>query len=231
MLISGENNENSPMQVNLKPTLTFLQDLEKNNTKAWFDAHRAQYDAARAAFEEFVLAMIGEINKFHKIGAVSPKECIFRINRDVRFSRDKTPYKTNMGALIGPGGKKALSEGYYVHLQPHDQSFLAGGWHMPTSEQLKKFRAAIDRDSKPFKKIISSKEFENYFGPLRGPKLKLMPKGYPVDHPDIEILKLKEITAGRPITDKEVLSPNFIADASRTFKALKPFLKYLDAIA
>jgi uncharacterized protein (TIGR02453 family) len=148
----------------------------------------------------------------------------------MRFSRDKTPYKINMGALIGPGGKKSMHEGYYIHIQPHNQSFLAGGWHMPTSDQLKKFRTALDRDPKPFKKIISAKEFERYFGPLRGPKLKVMPKGYAADHPDIEILKLKEIVAGRTMTDKQVLSPDFVPEAARTFRVLNPFLKYLDSL-
>src|SRR5919199_2897449 len=145
--------------VNLKPTLDFLGKLKQNNNKAWFDANRARYEEARAQFEDFVQLLIAEINKFDDLGALSAKECIFRINRDIRFSKDKSPYKTNMGASIAPGGKKSTRQSYYVHIAPHDRSFLAGGLYMPTPEQLAKFRQAIDRDAARFKRIINAKDF------------------------------------------------------------------------
>lgn len=216
--------------VNLKTILTFLGGLEKNNNKAWFDAQRSQYDQARSAFEEFVQLLIAEISKFDDLGILSAKECIFRINRDVRFSKDKSPYKTNMGALMGTAGKKSARQSYYVHIAPHDQSFLAGGLHMPTPEQLAKFRQAIARDAAPFKKIIGARDFVRNFGALEGEKLATAPKGYPRDHPEIEILKLKEITFGHPLTDKDLLKPGIVTDCAQVFKSLKPFLKYLDSI-
>jgi uncharacterized protein (TIGR02453 family) len=216
--------------VNLKPVLDFLDDLSQNNNKAWFDANRERYERAKAGFEEFVQLLIAEIGKFDDLGTLSAKECTFRINRDIRFSKDKTPYKTNMGASIAPGGKKSTRQSYYFHLAPHNQSFAAGGLHMPTPEQLAKFRQAIDRDAASFKKIINAKDFRQYFGPLDGEKLATAPKGYPKDHPEIELLKLKEVVAGHRLTDKQVLAPTIVTDAARAFKALKPFLKYLDSI-
>lgn len=219
-----------PTSVNLKPTLAFLDDLARNNNKPWFDAHRAQYEQARAGFEEFVQLLIAEISKFDDLGMLSARECIFRINRDLRFSKDKSPYKTNMGASIAPGGKKGIRLSYYLHLMPHDQSFLGGGLHMPMPDQLAKFRRAIDRDPAPFKKIIKVKSFVEYFGKLDGEKLATAPKGYAKDHPEIELLKLKEVVAGHQLRDKDILSGDIVAETARTFRALKPFLRYLDSV-
>jgi uncharacterized protein (TIGR02453 family) len=219
-----------PSSVDLKPTLAFLDQLAKNNNKPWFETHRAQYEQARTGFEEFVQLLIAEISKFDDLGMLSARECIFRINRDLRFSKDKSPYKTNMGASIAPGGKKGVRLSYYLHLMPHDQSFLGGGMHMPMPDQLSKFRQAIDRDAAPFKKIIRAKSFVQQFGMLGGDKLATAPKGYAKDHPEIELLKLKEVVAGRQLRDKEILSPGIVVDTARTFQALKPFLRYLDSV-
>lgn len=215
--------------VNLKAVLRFLQDLERNNNKAWFDANRARYEEARADFEDFVQALISEIDKFDSMGMLQAKECIFRINRDMRFSKDKTPYKTNFGALIGPGGKKSTRQGYYMHVAPHNGSFVGGGLYMPMPDDLAKFRQAIARDASPFKKIINAKEFQLYFGPLEGETLATAPKGYPKDHPAIELLKLKEVTTGVNLTDKEILAPDVVQHVARLCKALKPFLAYIDS--
>lgn len=217
--------------VNLQPALAFLRDLRDNNNKAWFDANRARYEQAKAALEEFVQLLIAEIDRFDKLGILSAKECIFRINRDVRFSKDKTPYKTNMGALMAPGGKKSARQGYYFHLAPNDESFLAGGLYMPPPEPLAQFRQAIDRDAAPFKKIIRAKKFVKYFGTLDGTKLATAPKGYPRDHPEIELLKLKDVTVARRLSDQEVLSANIVADAARGYRLMMPFLKYLDSVS
>lgn len=215
----------------LAPALEFLNDLASNNNKVWFDAHRAQYEQAKAAFEEFVQLLIAEIDKFDKLGILSAKECIFRINRDVRFSKDKSPYKTNMGALMAPGGKKSVRQGYYFHLAPRNESFLAGGLYMPSPEQLANFRKAIDRDATPFKKIVRAKKFVEYFGALDGAKLATAPKGYPKDHPEIELLKLKDVTVGHRLRDKEVLSADIVAEAARGYRLMVPFLKYLDSVS
>jgi len=216
--------------INLKPVLSFLTDLHENNNKAWFDQNRARYEAARARFEELVEYFIAEINAFEDLGAVSAKDAIFRINRDIRFSKDKTPYKTNFGADIVAGGRKSGKLGYYIHLSPPNQSFVAGGMHMPMPEQLTKFRRAIDRDASAFKKITGNKNFVGYFGTIDGERLRTAPQGYSRDHPEIDLLRLKEVTVGHRFTDKQVLSRAFPEDAVQAFKAMKPFLDYLNRV-
>jgi uncharacterized protein (TIGR02453 family) len=215
--------------VNLKPALAFLDGLAQNNNKAWFDANRDRYVAARASFEEFVQLLISAIDKFDPLGGLAARDCIFRLNRDLRFSKDKTPYKTNFGALIAPGGKKSARQGYYFQLMPHDKSGAAGGLYMPSPAQLAAFRRAIDRDPAPFQKIINARPFLRLFGPLQGTKLTTAPRGYAPDHPAIELLKLKDVTVWRAFSDPEVVAPDIVSGAARTFKAMQPFLRYLDS--
>src|SRR5215510_8528487 len=138
----------------LLPVLDFLGDLKRHNNKAWFEEHRAAYDTARINFENFVDQLIGEYGRLEDLGGITAKDCIMRIYRDTRFSKDKSPYKISMGATIAPGGKKSASLGYHLHMQPHDETLIAGGLYMPTPEQLARFRAAIDRDAAPFKTIL-----------------------------------------------------------------------------
>ena len=216
--------------VDLKPALDFLSQLEQNNNKAWFDAHRAAYEAARDAFADFVDDLIRGISAFDDLGDLSAKDCVFRINRDVRFAKDKSPYKTNMGAHIAPGGRKSGKLGYYLHIEPHDKSFVGGGLHMPMPPQLAAFRKAIARDASAFKQITRSKSFVQHFGTVSGERLSTAPQGYPRDHAEIELLQLKEVVAGQRIPDASVLSPDLAAHALKAFKALKPFLDYLNSI-
>lgn len=214
--------------MNLKPVLTFLSDLERNNNKVWFERNRDSYDEARQYFEELVIGLITEIGKFEDLGGLTPKDCTFRINRDLRFSKDKSPYKTAMSAVIGPGGKKHTGLPYYVHLEPRGRSMLGGGYYMPTPGQLAKWRQAVDQDTIRLNKIIRHKNFVNTFGPLTGEKLKSAPKGYSPDHPEIELLRLKQLVVVRRLTDKEVLSPEFVKETAKAFKTMKPFLDYLN---
>ena len=171
---------------NLKPVLTFLRDLEQNNNKQWFEAHRAQYEVAKDDFTNFVQVLIGEIDKFDPMGSLAAKDRISRIYRDTRFSKDKSPYKNSLSAAIAPGGRKSSRIPYYLHIAPGNRSILAGGIYMPEPEQLRQWRQAIDRDAMPLKKIISAKTFVKNFGQFGGDKLATAPKGYPRDHPDIE---------------------------------------------
>jgi uncharacterized protein (TIGR02453 family) len=177
--------------IDLKPVLDFLSELKGHNNKAWFEEHRAAYDTARTHFENFVDQLIIQYGGIEDLGGITAKDCITRIYRDIRFSKDKSPYKTNMSATIAPGGKKSTSLGYHLHMQPQDETLIAGGLYMPTPEQLASFRAAIDRDAAPFKAIISDKEFKKYFGTLDGEKVKTVPQGYTRDHPEIELLRFK----------------------------------------
>ena len=130
---------------NFPPILDFLDKLAQNNYKGWFDSNRAEYELAREIFNQFVDYLIDELRVSDNLQGLTAKECVTRIFRDIRFSRDKSPYHTNFSAIIGPGGKKSLMQSYYVHIQPHDQSIIAGGLHMPTPGQLDRFRQAIDR--------------------------------------------------------------------------------------
>ncbi len=217
-------------KVDLKPTFVFLNNLKQHNNKAWFDANRADYEVAKAGFENLVDQLIGEYGKTEDLGGITAKDCVMRIYRDVRFSKDKSPYKTNMSASITPGGKKSASLGYHLHLQPQNESLIAGGLYMPTPEQLARFRMAIDRDAASFKAILNTKGFKSYFGALEGEKVKTVPQGFGRDHPEIELLRFKQVVVVHHLSDEMVLSPQFSTHAIKTFTAMKPFLDYLNAI-
>jgi uncharacterized protein (TIGR02453 family) len=219
-----------PQANSLKPLFDFLTGLEKNNNKAWFDNHKASYAVAKGLFENLVNQLILDLGAVENMAGVTAKDCVMRIYRDIRFSKDKTPYKTNMGASIGPGGKKSTRLSYYLHLAPHNHSMIAGGLHSPETTQLSKFREAIDRNPRPFKAILKNKEFQNYFGDLEGEKLKTVPQGYGRDHPEIELLRLKEVVVVHPLSDEVVLSTKFRSQVIATFSAMKPFLDYLNSV-
>lgn len=212
----------------LQPTLDFLLALQKHNNKAWFEAHRAGYQEARLRFEEYVDAFIDEFRPIEDFANLSAKACFFRINRDVRFSKDKSPYKSNMGAPIALGGKHSIRAPYYIHLEPPDKSFLAGGLYAPTPEQLAAIREAIDRDPEPLKAAINNRAFKKYFGTLSGEKLKTPPRGYAADHPEIELLKFKQFITIHPLSDKDVLAPRLLSHTVEVFAVLKPLLDWLN---
>src|SRR6266498_5939603 len=216
--------------VDLKPMFDFLTALKEHNDKPWFEEHRADYELARERFESFVDQLIAAYGAIEDLGGITAKDCVMRIYRDTRFSKDKSPYKINMSATIAPGGKKSSSLGYYLHIQPHDETLIAGGLHMPTPEQLARFRMSIDRDAAPFKAIIEDKEFKKYFGNLDGEKVKTVPQGYSRDHPEIELLRFKQVVVAHRLSDEMVLSSAFSTHAIKTFTAMKPFLDYLNAI-
>jgi uncharacterized protein (TIGR02453 family) len=214
----------------LKPALDFLLALQANNHKPWFQAHRAEYEAARQCFEGYVDDFIQEFRSIEDFENLAAKDCVFRIYRDVRFARDKAPYKPNMGASVALGGKHSLRAPYYIHLEPPDKSFLAGGVYLPTPEQLAAIRRAIDRDPAGMQAAIGSKPFKKYFGSLSGEKLKTPPRGYPGDHPEIELLKYKQFIAGHALTDKDVLSRRLLSHTVEVFAALKPLLDFLNDV-
>ena len=215
---------------NFLPILDFLDNLSQNNYKAWFDTHRTDYETARAIFNQFVDYLIDELRTSDNLQGLSAKECVARIYRDIRFSRDKSPYHTNFSAIIGPGGKKSPEQGYYVSIQPHDQTLVAGGLYMPSPEQLVRFRQAIDQHAATFKRITAKKDFIEQFGKIEGERLKTAPKGYDRTHPEIDLLQLKQVTVLHNFTDKEVLAGNFPEKVIVVCRAMKPFLGYLDEV-
>jgi len=214
-----------------KSTIDFLKQLTKNNRKDWFDANKDKYLVAKANVDSFVDDVIKAFSSFEKgLSGLKAKDCVFRIYRDVRFSKDKRPYKTNMGATINPGRKKMEIAGYYLHIEPGG-SFLAGGRWMPESDHLKKIRQEIDYNSKKFHKILNDKNFKKQFGGLDMSdeyRLARPPKGYDKDHKDIELLKLNSYLVWHQYADKDVLSKNFLKELTAAGKTMKPFLDFLN---
>ena len=211
-----------------KETLDFLKKLDRNNDREWFNEHKAEFSAAKENITALTGFLISQISKFDpEISGTLPEDCVFRIYRDIRFSKNKNPYKNNLGAYVAPGGRKSMSPGYYYHIQP-GQCFIAAGLHMPESSELLKVRNAIADKSDEFLKILKAKGFKDRFGELHGEKLKTMPKGFPADHPMIEYIKMKSMTVHREYkTDKVVLSKEYpkrlVADA----KAMYPLVMFL----
>ncbi|ODT35141.1 MAG: TIGR02453 family protein [Niabella sp. SCN 42-15] len=213
------------------PTLKFLSELKKNNNKPWFDAHRKQYDAAR---EDFVSFIQNVINSFAKkepaLAHLKAKDCMFRINRDVRFSKDKSPYKTNFGAYINAEGKKSWKAGYYFHFEPGN-SFRGGGMWMPEPVQLAKVRQEIDYNLADFKKIITSKKFKDTYGSLSSDKeymLSRVPKGFEADNPAAEYLKFKSFVATAFVSDSDLTDKNLTSKTVKAYETLQPLVAFLN---
>ena len=226
----------SKLQNMLQPsTLKFLSGLKKNNNKPWFDEHRKEYEAAREDFAGFVQKVIDTFSKKEpSLAHLKAKDCMFRVNRDVRFSKDKSPYKTNFGAYINAEGKKSWTAGYYFHFEPGN-SFMGGGMWMPEGAQLAQVRQEIDYDLAGFKKIITSKKFKEIYGGLSSDKeyvLSRVPKGFEADNPAAEYLKFKSFVATAPVNDMDLTDNNLIVKTVKAYETLQPLVAFLnEAIA
>jgi len=209
----------------------FLRDLKTNNNREWFQANKDRYNQARLAFESFINELIPLIRTVDPlVDMITAKDCVFRIYRDVRFSVDKAPYKTNMGAYIARGGKSSVMAGYYVHFEP-GESFLAGGLYMPPAETLKKIRDEIYYQAEDLKKIIYRKEFTDCFGQLDDPgKMKNPPKRFSKDFPDINLLKFRSYTAMHRVPEDVALSDDYLNYALNVFCTLYPLNAYFNRI-
>jgi uncharacterized protein (TIGR02453 family) len=211
-------------------TLEFLNGLKINNNREWFLQNQSGYKEAKNNFETFVQELINEIIVFEPImKGLEVKNCVFRINRDIRFSHDKSPYKTNFGAFIVRGGKSNGDKfpGYYFHIEP-GSSMIAGGAYVPPSPWLSAIRENISDEPDKFLSIIGDKNFKKYFGTIDGEKLKTAPKGYPSDHPHIELLKYKSYLALHEVADEDVIKPGYLEHVIRVCKAMKPFNDFLE---
>ena len=212
-------------------TLKFLKELKKNNTKEWFDKNRKIYESAKADFISLVDDVIVKFGKKDEsIAALQSKNCIFRINRDIRFSKDKSPYKTNMGASFSKGGKRATVAGYYFHLEPGN-SFVGGGIYMPEADTIKKIRQEIDYCFADFSKIIKHKKFVAQYGDLdKSADISLArePKGYEKENPAIDYLKLKSWIVMKPVSDTELTDKTLIPKIITAFEALQPLVEFLN---
>ena len=212
-------------------TLKFLSQLKKNNSKTWFDSHRMQYEAGRIDFSNFIQLVIDALQKTDTtITGLTAKDCQFRINRDIRFSKDKRPYKENFGAFICRGGKKSMYAGYYFHLAPGN-SFMGGGlWH-PEPANLKKVRQEIDYNWSEFQSILKNKNFKKVFGDLykgEDVSLKRMPKGYEEDNAAIDYLKLQSLIAEAKIADEDLTKSSLHKKTIAAFEALQPLLNFIN---
>lgn len=213
--------------MNLSNPLEFLSALSSNNTKEWMDDNKSWYQSCRKEFIAFVDELLTNMQVFEPaVQGLEAKKCIFRINRDVRFSKDKSPYKTNFGVAISEGGKQSDNPAYYFHLQPNE-NFVGGGIYMPQAEILKKIRQEVDYNPEELKRIVSQSDFKTMFGEIRGEKLKTVPKGYPKDHPNIEFLKLKSFTVINQMDDSLVKSDGLLDVVLSHFQTMKPFNDYL----
>ncbi len=209
--------------------LDFLAELNQNNNKNWFDANRKKYEQAKSDFEDFVEKLrIAFLPIVPGLADKKAKQLTFRIFRDVRFSKNKSPYKTNFGAAFSNGGKSAHNAGYYLHIEP-GKCFLAAGIWQPEAEDLKAIRQEIDYNFDEFYNIINDKKFVKNFGKLdTSSALQRPPKGYEADNPAIEYLKLKSFTIGLPLTDKSILDKNCIKQICQYGSQLSPFVNFIN---
>lgn len=213
-------------------TLKFLRDLAKNNNKPWFDANRPRYEEAKKDFEAFIGQLIARHSKRDPdLKELTAKGAMFRINRDIRFSKDKSPYKTNLAASFARGGKKSMFAGYYFHLEPGGKSMVGGGLWQPMPPEVKKVRQEIDYSLDDFKKIVEAKKFKTVYGDLyKGEDVSLakMPQGYDKDNPAAEFLKLKSWIGMRDIKDAELSSGALLDLTLEALTTLQPLLQFLN---
>lgn len=211
-------------------TLQFLKDLRKNNNREWFEKNKLRFETAKDDFADFIDLLLKELCKIEPgLSGLSSKDCVFRIYRDVRFSKNKDPYKPNFGASISIGGKKSGNGGLYIHIEPGGEGcFLAGGNWMPDAPLLKAIRQEIEYNSEEFKGIINQRSFKKLFGELEPYKLKKAPKGVGPDHPDIELLKYTSFVVSHPIDAKILTLKDLLKTCVTGFKTIKPFLDFLN---
>lgn len=209
-------------------TINFLSNLKENNTREWFNDNRNEYEFARQNFSEFTNSLIAAIASFDStIGTLDAKDCVFRIYRDVRFSANKVPYKTNMGGYISRGGKKSPFAGYYFHIEPNE-SFISGGIYMPSSSVLNSIRKDIETYPEKFLEIVESADFKNTFASIGSESLKRVPHGFSPNSTVAEYLKLKHITPNHKLNDQMLGSDEFLSYATEVYKKMFPLIDFLN---
>ncbi len=212
----------------MKEILQFLRELEAHNERDWFEANRSRYEKTRNDFLALTAKMINEIRKFDpEIPLLKPGDCMFRIFRDVRFSNDKRPFKTNYGSYITRGGRKSGFSGYYLHVQPGEY-FLAGGVYMPPPEHLQAMRQEIYYRPDEYISLLNSEPFKSTFSQHYFDALKTAPKGYPKDWEHIELIRNRSYGFGHHLREEEVLSPDFPEKCVELFKVIYPMNSFLN---
>lgn len=209
-------------------TLQFLRDLRANNDRNWFNDHKDRYQAEHAHLVNFAEALISRMSQYDQLEPMSGKQSLFRIYRDTRFSKDKTPYKGHFSGRLKRATKQ-LRGGYYYHIEP-DGSFLGGGFWGPNPDDLKRIRQEIAADATPMRQLITDPVFQETFGTLKGEQVKTAPKGYSKDHPNIDLLRYKQFLLSRSFTDQEVTSADFLDQVVETFRRMRPFFDYMSEV-
>lgn len=207
-----------------KSTLNFLNNLKKNNTREWFNEHKPSFQEEQNKMKLFFGALMERLREHDDI----EKQKLFRIYRDVRFSKDKTPYKSHFAGSFSRATER-LRGGYYLHIKP-GESFLAGGFLEPNKDDLFRIRKEFEMDTTEIREIISNKSFVNYFGELKGEALKTAPRGFDKEHPDIDLIRMKQFIVVRKFNDKEVLANDFLNEVDLSFKAMRPFFNYMSEV-
>ncbi|GAB1451534.1 DUF2461 domain-containing protein [Draconibacterium sp.] len=208
--------------------LQFLEDLSKNNNREWFQKNKKRYDESREKILFLTEVLINELREFDSdIPALEPKDCIFRIYRDVRFSNNKSPYKTNFGSFIAKGGRKSVYAGYYFHIEPNG-CFVGGGVYMPAAETLKAIREYIAENGEEFLTIINNKDFKKFYPEMIDDKLKTSPKGFSAEHEFIDLLRYKSFAFSSQLNKSQILADDFIQYLVESFKILHPVNRFLN---
>jgi uncharacterized protein (TIGR02453 family) len=210
-------------------TFDFISALIDNNNRNWFNDNKPSYDDAKENIDEFAAAVLAKVKLIDP--SINPdltaKKCVMRIYRDIRFSKDKTPYKNNFGIGISPNGKGGNEPGYYIQIQPNN-NFIAGGLWMPESNQLKAIRQEIDYNTQEFLEIINSKGFKTYFKELdQEHQLKTTPKDYDSTHQYIDLLKLKSFTVTHHLKNEDLLNSNAVDKVVEIIKEIYPLTVFL----
>ena len=207
-----------------KETLKFLNDISENNNRDWFADHKESYLAAKANVDGFGQAVFSELSE----SDVLEKLQLYRIYRDVRFSKDKSPYHKGFDGRLARATKYRRG-GYYFHIEPGNNHVLGGFWR-PNKEDLLRIRQEILVDADPFRKILADASFVQFFGTLQGEQLKTAPKGFPKDHPDVDLLQYKQFYVQKNFTDDEATSPDFVSKVVAAFQAMRPFFDYMSVV-
>lgn len=210
-----------------KNVLSFLVQLSENNQKSWMDENKPWFQEVKEEFLKGVDTILkGLVELEPGMGNFNPKDCVFRQNRDVRFSPNKVPYKINMAAYFAINGKKSVGPGYYLHIQP-GKSFVGGGLYHPPADLLKKMRQEIDYSGEELKSILSTVEFKEYFGGLKGEQLKTSPRDYDADHPHIDLLRFKSYEVFTVIPDELIIAGKVEQKSLEAFYKMQPFMNFL----
>ncbi len=206
----------------------FLMDLQENNNREWFQENKPRYDKVKEDFNHFVDALIRKISEYDpSVKGLEAKDCMFRIYRDVRFSKNKEPYKNNIGAYIAQGGRKSIKAGYYLHIEP-GASMLAGGLYCPDSKVLKQVRQDIADHEEEFRGILNNEDFKSVFGDIDGDKLKTAPRGFAKDHPALDLLRFKSYTYVKSLSEDDLMRENLLDQLADMFRHAKAFNDFIN---